>query len=107
MQPPNRDSKYAGPMAETVAAPPRGLELFAPPSKRKALGVTGKRLEALAKLGIESVQDLLQHYPRYHVDRTQLRTIRQLVENTVEGYDVQVHATVKKIARPFQTRPRA
>ncbi len=94
-------------MAETVAAPPRGLELYAPPGRRKALSVTGKKVEALASLGIESVQDLLQHYPRYHVDRTQLRTIRQLVENTVEGYDVQVHATVQKIARPFQARPKA
>lgn len=107
MQTPDRHSKYAGDMAETVAAPPRGLELYAPPRRRKALGVTGKKLEALASLGIESVQDLLQHYPRYHVDRTQLRTIRQLMENTVEGYDVQVHATVQKIARPFQTRPKA
>ena len=91
-------------MAETVAPPPRGLELFAPAGKRKPLGVTGKKVDGLAALGIESVQDLLQHYPRYHVDRTELRTIRQLVENTVEGYDVQVLATVRKMGRPFATR---
>jgi ATP-dependent DNA helicase RecG len=107
MQPQNRDSQYPEAMAETVAPPPRGLELFAPPSKRQPLRVTGKRVEGLASLGIESVQDLLQHYPRYHVDRTELRTIRQLVENTVEGHEVQVLATVRRMNRPFATRPKA
>ncbi len=62
-------------MPDTVAAPPRGLELFA--SRRRAVPLrhAGRRRQALAKLGIHNVQDLLQHYPRYHVDRTQLRTI--------------------------------
>jgi ATP-dependent DNA helicase RecG len=95
-------------MAEVVAAPPSGVELFAAPSRQKPLGITGKRGEAFAKLGIHSVQDLLQHYPRHHVDRTQLRTIRELAKLASDGFsgEVQVHATVKAIGRPVTTRPR-
>lgn len=93
---------------ETVAAQPRGLELFGAGSRRKRLGASGKRAEALQKLGIDSIQDLLQHYPRYHVDRTQLRTVAQLKE-AAAGSDlgeVQVHARVLKMNRPFRTRPK-
>jgi ATP-dependent DNA helicase RecG len=97
-------------MAEVVAAPPRGVELFAAHSRQKPLGATGKRGEAFAKLGIRSVQDLLQHYPRHHVDRTQMRTIRELGRLASEGFagEVQVHATVKTIGRPITvgSRPR-
>jgi ATP-dependent DNA helicase RecG len=82
-----------------------GLELFAPPARRKAVAVSGKRAEALAKLGIVTVQDLLQHYPRYHVDRTQLKTVRELGALARGGHsgEVQVHARVKAIGRPFRT----
>jgi len=68
--------------------------------------VGGKRGEALAKLGLTTVQDLLQHYPRYHVDRTQLRTIRELGRLVAGGFDgeVQVHAKVAAIGRPIKTR---
>ena len=83
-----------------------GLQLYALPSRREPLAVSGTRAEALAKLGISSVQDLLQHYPRYHVDRTQLKTIRELGRLAADGRttDVQVHAKVVKIERPFRTR---
>ena len=94
-------------MPETVAAPPRGLDLFAARPRRKALRVVGsKRQQGLRKLGIETVQDLLQHYPRYHVDRTQLRTIAELKQLATdgEGGDVTVHAEVLRIDRPFRTR---
>ena len=93
-------------MSQTVRARPKGLELYASPRSALPLGVTGKRAEALEKLGIRSVQDLLQHYPRYHVDRTQLRTIADLRRLAAEGPtgEVQVHATVKKMNRPFRTR---
>ena len=84
----------------------KGLELFASPRRAKPLGVRGKRAEALTKLGIESVQDLLQHYPRRHIDRTQLRTIRELGRLARDGDlgEVTVHARVARIARPFRTR---
>ncbi|CAN5731128.1 ATP-dependent DNA helicase RecG [soil metagenome] len=83
-----------------------GLELYAPPARRKPLRVTGKRAEALGKLGIASVQDLLQHFPRYHLDRTQLKTVRELGALAQEGHsdEVQVHARVVKVERPFRTR---
>ena len=90
---------------DTVAAQPKGLELFAPPSRAISLrGRNDKQAAGLEKLGIGSVQDLLQHYPRYHVDRTQLRTVREIIQAVkdegTEG-DVQVHAKVVKVDRPF------
>ena len=92
---------------ETVSAPPRGLELFASERKRKPLPRTGsnKKTEALVKLGIVSVQDMLQHYPRRHIDRTKLRTIRELSELAAAGElepEVTIHARVAQIGRPFQ-----
>lgn len=93
-------------MKETVLERPRGLEMFAPRRLQRPLPVKGARAEALEKLGIHSVQDLLQHYPRYHVDRTQVRTIREVERLVAEGYEgeVQVLARVKKIAAPFRSR---
>jgi ATP-dependent DNA helicase RecG len=93
-------------MADVVQAPPRGLELFAPPRRAQALRVTPKQAEALAKLRIESVQDLLQHYPRRHVDRTKLRTIDELGRVARDGErEVTVHARVANMGQPF-TLPR-
>jgi RecG-like helicase len=87
-----------------------GLELFAAPRRRRALAVGDDRAQALEKLGITSVQDLLQHYPRYHVDRTQLKTVRELGRLAAEGYsgEVQVHARVRSINPPVEVgRPDA
>jgi ATP-dependent DNA helicase RecG len=83
-----------------------GLELFAPARKRLPLEATGKRAEALAKLGIASVQDLLQHYPRFHVDRTELKTVRDLAQLAARGHtdEVQVHARVEYVKAPIKTR---
>jgi ATP-dependent DNA helicase RecG len=81
------------------------IELFTERKRARPLKASGKKADALAKLGIGSTQDLLQHYPRYHVDRTQLRTVRQLMDAAREGeQEVQVHARVIKIERPFRTR---
>lgn len=70
------------------------------------MGITGKRAPALQKLGITSVQELLQHYPRLHVDRTKLRTIRELAERVTseKGDEVQIHARVEKMSRAFRTK---
>jgi ATP-dependent DNA helicase RecG len=95
-------------MAEVVQAPRTGLELFAPARRRTPLRLPPAKARALSKLGIESVQDLLQHYPRYHVDRTQLRTVRELrglVSEGVEG-EVQVYATVQNIRQPIRIPPK-
>ena len=94
---------------DAVAAQPKGLELFAAPARRAPLSLAGKRGIGLEKLGISSVQDLLQHYPRYHVDRTQLRTVRELARIIGEhgdGTDVQVHARVKRMDRPLVIKRR-
>ncbi|MGH2757259.1 MAG: ATP-dependent DNA helicase RecG [Actinomycetota bacterium] len=93
-------------MAEVVAAPPRGLELFAIGKRRKALRYSGKRADALGKLGVSSVQDLLQHYPRRHVDRSSLRTIAELRAAAADGFEgeVTVHAQISSINKPFAIR---
>ncbi|MEA2433337.1 MAG: ATP-dependent helicase RecG [Actinomycetota bacterium] len=93
-------------MSEVVDAPPKGLELFAAPRRRKSL--PPKRGEALQSLGIDTVQDLLQHYPRRHVDRTQLRTVAQLKEQSAQEDlgEVTVHAKVVQMGRPFELRGR-
>ena len=90
-------------MRDVVAAPPKGLELFAAPRRRAPLNLQGKRATALSKMGLSTVQDLLQHYPRRHVDRTNLRTVIQLKEAAAAGElgEVQVHARVLDIKRPF------
>ena len=95
-------------MSETVAAQQRGLELFGTKTRLRPLRFTGKKAEALEKLGIASVQDLLQHYPRYHVDRTNLRTVAETKRLAAESDvgEVTVHARVKKVNRPFKTRPK-
>ncbi|MFN2488369.1 MAG: ATP-dependent DNA helicase RecG [Actinomycetota bacterium] len=96
-------------MSETANAPEvtrrsLGLEIYAAPARRKRLAASGRRAAALEKLGIASVQDLLQHYPRYHVDRTQLKTVRELAALASEGHqrEVQVHAKVIEINGPFK-----
>jgi ATP-dependent DNA helicase RecG len=94
-------------MAETVRPQPRGLELFAPGRRRLPVTLPGARGKALEKLGIRSVQDLLQHYPRSHTDRSELRTIAQLRDVVAAGdaREVQIHAVVRKMGNPFRTRP--
>jgi ATP-dependent DNA helicase RecG len=95
-------------VAEVVAAPPRGLELFAGKRRQKALKAAGERAKAFEKLRIESVQDLLQHYPRRHVDRTALRTVADIRDLAATGEmgEVQVLAKVKKMGRPVEIRPK-
>jgi ATP-dependent DNA helicase RecG len=89
-------------MQDVVAAPPRGLELFAPRRRAAPLRVSPKQAEGLAKLGIETVQDLLQHFPRRHVDRTKLRTIAELARVARDGErEVTIHARVKTMNQPF------
>lgn len=95
-------------MAEVVQAPPRGLEIFAGKRRQKALKAAGERAKAFEKLGIESVQDLLQHYPRRHVDRTALRTVADIRGLAAKGEmgEVQVLAKVKVMGRPVDIRPK-
>ena len=99
---------YSVGMADVVQAPPKGLELFARPQRRTPLRLPAARARAVAKLQIESVQDLLQHYPRYHVDRTQLRTVSELRKLVSEGAsgEIQVYATVLSIQRPVRLPPK-
>ncbi|HEX2185054.1 MAG TPA: DEAD/DEAH box helicase, partial [Chloroflexota bacterium] len=64
-------------------------------------GVGAKKAEALAALEIETVLDLLTHYPRRYVDRTRQASIRGLRV----GDEALVLATVKR-AQTRRTRQR-
>jgi ATP-dependent DNA helicase RecG len=56
-------------------------------------GVGDKTADALAAMDIKTVLDLLTHYPRRYVDRTQQATIRELRV----GDEAMVLATVKRV----------
>jgi ATP-dependent DNA helicase RecG len=56
-------------------------------------GVSGKKADALVQMEIETVLDLLTHYPRRYLDRTQQATIRELKV----GDEAMVLATVKRV----------
>ena len=69
-----------------------------------ALRAVGARLgEQLAELGIDSVLDLLEHYPRRYHDRTNLVEIARLVV----GQEATVAGEIKKVSvrRPRRGRP--
>ena len=57
-------------------------------------GVGPKKAEALAEVGITSVLDLLMHYPRRYIDRTEQADIGALAP----GEEAMVLATVDKVA---------
>src|SRR5919108_15451 len=99
-------STSTGASGDVVARRAPGLDLYAPARARRRLEVSPRRARALARVGIETVQDLLEHYPRYHVDRTQLRTVRELGALAAQGHEgeVQVHARGASTDRPRRTR---
>lgn len=49
---------------------------------QKMKGISAKRAEALATVGVTSIQDLLEYTPRRHLDRSMLLPINKLEENT-------------------------
>jgi ATP-dependent DNA helicase RecG len=56
-------------------------------------GVGDKKRQALADAGIDTVLDLLTHYPRRYIDRTKQAPIRDMVE----GEEATIVAVVKKV----------
>lgn len=77
-----------------------GIVDFLTKSVRYLKGVGPKRAELLAKLGIGTVEDLLNHFPRDYQDRTQIRLIRDLLAREI----VTIQGTIHKIQeiRPFR-----
>jgi ATP-dependent DNA helicase RecG len=80
--------------------------LYAPPHLQvpvtRLRGVGPKQAEMLAgsKFGIESVQQLLQHYPRRHLDFSDTKTLSQVRV----GDEVTVIAEVRRVQAPPPSR---
>ena len=72
---------------------PRRLSTLAAIPVGELKGVGEKRAAGLGELGIEFVLDLLMHYPRRYLDRTQQASIRDLAV----GAEAMVLATVKRV----------
>jgi ATP-dependent DNA helicase RecG len=72
---------------------PRRLGQLAKIPVTELAGVGEKKAEALAQMEIETVLDLLTHYPRRYVDRTQQAEIRELRV----GDEAMVVARVKRV----------
>jgi ATP-dependent DNA helicase RecG len=76
-----------------VIAVGRRLTQLARIAVTELAGVGPKKAEGLSELGIETVLDLLMHYPRRYIDRTNEALIRDMVV----GEEAMVLATVKRV----------
>lgn len=97
--------------AEGRAAPQSrhdGLLLYAPPPAQepvrfvKGVGERGQGILESSKFGIATVQDLLQHYPRRHLDFSETKTIREVRA----GDEVTVIGEVRRVQAPPPARGR-
>ncbi len=66
---------------------------------RKLTGVGPKKAEALKRIGIGSVRDLLEHYPRAYQDRTAFTPIGQLVKD--QDFQIRVRVTRLVSGNPY------
>ncbi|MGH2771039.1 MAG: ATP-dependent DNA helicase RecG [Actinomycetota bacterium] len=62
----------------------------------KGVGPGGEKILFSSKFGIRTVQDLLQHYPRRHLDFSETRTIREVGV----GDEVTIIGEVRKVVSP-------
>jgi ATP-dependent DNA helicase RecG len=77
----------------TEPTPPRTLDYLASLPVTKIRRVGPKNAEALAEIGIQTVYDLVTHYPRRYVDRTRQAGIAELSV----GDEATVLATVRRV----------
>ncbi|MEW6522634.1 MAG: ATP-dependent DNA helicase RecG [Bacillota bacterium] len=63
-------------------------------------GVGPARARALERLGLTSVAQLLEHYPRYHDDRTSLKPLSQLQEGVRQTFRGRVVSVSELHPRP-------
>jgi ATP-dependent DNA helicase RecG len=84
------------------------LLLYAPPELRvpvtgvRAVSPRHARLLAESRFGIRSVQELLQHYPRRHLDFSDTKSIHR----ARVGDEITVIGEVRKVQTPPRSRPR-
>jgi ATP-dependent DNA helicase RecG len=85
------------------------LLLYAPPREQvpvtRVKGVSAKQAELLAtsRFGIRTVQDLVQHYPRRHLDFSETKAIREVGV----GDEVTIIGEVRKVQAPPPQRRKA
>lgn len=63
-------------------------------------GVGPAKAAALAKLGIFTMGDLIQHYPRRHEDRSRFKNIAELVDGQIETFKATVVGLEEAKPRP-------
>jgi ATP-dependent DNA helicase RecG len=86
-------------MSRTVTAPPYGegvtrqLSELADIPVTRLKGVGEQKAKGLAELGVETVLDLLMHYPRRYLDRTN----EALIKDLTIGEEAMVLGTVKRV----------
>ncbi|HMC09282.1 MAG TPA: OB-fold nucleic acid binding domain-containing protein, partial [Actinomycetota bacterium] len=82
------------------------LVLYAPPRKLvpvrfvKGVGPKGEEILSASRFGIRSVQDLIQHYPRRHLDFSETKAIRE----AGVGDEVTIIGVVRKVMSPPPSR---
>lgn len=69
-------------------------------SVRELRGVGPEMFNRLSKLGIHTVQDLIEHLPRRVEDRSQLRDIRELTNDT----PLVIHGVIEKVSSRVSQR---
>jgi ATP-dependent DNA helicase RecG len=78
------------------------LLLYAPPARQipvrfvKGVGPKNEEMLSASRFRIRSVQDLIQHYPRRHLDFSETKPIRE----TLVGDEVTIIGTVRRVAAP-------
>ena len=86
--------------------PDEPLLLYAPPGRQtpvrfvKGVGPKGEETLASSRFAIRSVQDLIQHYPRRHLDFSETKAIRE----AGVGDEVTIIGVVRKVIAPPPSR---
>ncbi|MCG0238331.1 MAG: ATP-dependent DNA helicase RecG [Firmicutes bacterium] len=62
-------------------------------------GVGAARAKLLYKMGLRTVRDLVQHLPRYHLDRTQFRSLREVRPGETATVEVRIQSIAEHQGR--------
>ncbi|HEY7633786.1 MAG TPA: ATP-dependent DNA helicase RecG [Thermoleophilaceae bacterium] len=92
-------------LEEALNAPLRSLPR--PSELEKKLTLKGPAKEGAAVLGLDTVGDLLEHLPRRHADRGEVRPLAALAQDEDATVEVEVKSIATRPSRNRRMRPRA